>query len=89
MKDAPEGCTGEGEEEGLIVNIKKALSSLFTLQKDKCQNYYEHVHINPIFKVTPTKVSQSQNIIIMTLNLSPLQICMVCSRSKHGLSHSR
>jgi len=23
------------------------------------------------------------------LNLSPLQTCMVCSRSRHGLYHSR
>ncbi|WAR23537.1 CLCC1-like protein [Mya arenaria] len=33
-----------------------SLKSYFTLQDDKCLEYYEHLMIDPVIKVPPTKV---------------------------------
>ena len=51
MKDLADQC--EADDHGLWDNLR----SFFTLQEDKCVEYYEHLMIDPIIKVPPTKVT--------------------------------
>lgn len=59
MKDAPKECV-QDMNEGTIFSfyaIASAVKSLFTLEKDKCEQYYQLLSINPFLKVPPTKVN--------------------------------
>lgn len=56
MKEAPKECVQDMDEESLLSVYASAFKHLFTFQKDNCQHYYEHLLIDPLLKVTPTKV---------------------------------
>ncbi|XP_045157841.2 chloride channel CLIC-like protein 1 [Mercenaria mercenaria] len=47
-KTVPKECEGERD-------AWSALKSYFTLQDDKCHEYYEHLMIDPVIRVPPTK----------------------------------
>ena len=50
MKDVPAECRNGS------VDYWSTFKSYFLLQDDKCHSYYEHVLIDPMVKVPPTKV---------------------------------
>ena len=58
MDAVPEDCRRgeEDEEEGWFDISMTAFRGLFTFQKDNCQKYYEHMLIDPLLRVPPTKV---------------------------------
>ena len=49
MKDVPSECRNGS------MNYWSTFKSYFLLQEDKCRAYYEHVLIDPMVKVSPTK----------------------------------
>ena len=51
MKDVPSECRNGS------MNYWLTFKSYFLLQDDKCHAYYEHVLIDPMVKVPPTKVN--------------------------------
>ncbi|KAH3696112.1 chloride channel CLIC-like protein 1 isoform X2 [Dreissena polymorpha] len=48
-KSIPSECSNEGQD------VWSTLKSYFTFQDDKCHEYYEHLMIDPLIKVPPTK----------------------------------
>jgi hypothetical protein len=57
FKDAPVECVqNDTVSDNWFGAASHMLTSIFTLKEDKCQKYYEHMMIDPIVKVPPTKV---------------------------------
>lgn len=56
MKDAPKECVQDVDEGNLFSVYASAFKRIFTLEKDKCEQYHQHLLIDPFLKVTPTKV---------------------------------
>ncbi|VDI43142.1 Hypothetical predicted protein [Mytilus galloprovincialis] len=55
MKEAPKECVQDMEKEDWLTFYTHAFKHIFTFQEDNCQKYYEHMLIDPLLKVTPTK----------------------------------
>ena len=54
MKDFPAECRNGS------VDYWSTIKSYFLLQDDKCHAYYEHLMIDPVIKVPPTKVKVNE-----------------------------
>ncbi|CAC5386387.1 CLCC1 [Mytilus coruscus] len=55
MKEAPKECVQDMDKEDWLTFYTHAFKHIFTFQEDNCQKYYEHMLIDPLLKVTPTK----------------------------------
>ncbi|KAK7099759.1 chloride channel CLIC-like protein 1 [Littorina saxatilis] len=53
MKDLPSGCERLKEEGSPLENIVNFYRNYFTFQQDACVEFYEHIFIDPIVKVSP------------------------------------
>ena len=59
MKDLPQGCTKLPEGSGLLDNLFNFFTHYFTFKQDACLEFYEHIFVDPIVKVSPMEVGQS------------------------------
>ncbi|KAJ8319680.1 hypothetical protein KUTeg_002767 [Tegillarca granosa] len=66
MKDAPAKCIQNAEDRSLLDMIK----SVASFEEDECQEYYQHMLIDPLFKVPPTK---AVGITFVRFFISPLK----------------
>lgn len=83
MKEAPKECVQDIDEDSLLSVYVGAFKHLFTFQKDNCQHYYEHLLIDPLLKVTPTKAIA---VTFVRFFLSPLKdVGTACSEFMRAL----
>lgn len=52
MKDLPAGCAKLPEGSSPWESVTNFYRNYFTFQKDKCVEYYEHLIVDPIVKVS-------------------------------------
>ncbi|XP_041359798.1 chloride channel CLIC-like protein 1 [Gigantopelta aegis] len=55
MKDMPAECKRRDANQSIWSTVKQLFSSTFTFQTDNCVTYYEHMLIDPMWKVAPTE----------------------------------
>ncbi|XP_062611723.1 uncharacterized protein LOC134273546 [Saccostrea cucullata] len=71
MKDVPAECVkNDSISDNWLGAASHIVTSMFTLKEDKCQKYYEHMMIDPIVKVPPTK---AVGVTFVRFFLSPLK----------------
>ncbi|XP_061175199.1 chloride channel CLIC-like protein 1 [Saccostrea echinata] len=71
MNDVPADCVkNDSISDNWFGAASHLVKTMFTLKEDKCQKYYEHIMIDPIVKVPPTK---AVGVTFVRFFLSPLK----------------
>ncbi|KAL5020919.1 hypothetical protein ScPMuIL_000074 [Solemya velum] len=55
IKNVPKECLEAGENAGIWELTSNMLGYYFSFKEDRCKDYYEHMLMDPLWKVPPTK----------------------------------
>lgn len=56
LKDLPSGCIKQPDDPGMLNHLVSLVRTYFTFQKDECIEYYEHLIVDPLVKVSIMEV---------------------------------
>ncbi|PVD35768.1 hypothetical protein C0Q70_02731 [Pomacea canaliculata] len=70
LKDLPSGCIKQPDDPGMLNHLVSLVRTYFTFQKDECIEYYEHLIVDPLVKVS---IMEALAVAVVQTLLKPLR----------------